>query len=57
MKTEHWGAWLRAALLLGLRPRTFWSLSYREWRLLTESRSSGLSRDELSALMRTYPDF
>ncbi|MBL8548381.1 MAG: phage tail assembly chaperone [Hyphomonadaceae bacterium] len=50
-----WRAWLALALSLGLAPEAFWRLSVREWRALTRA-PAPLSRTDLEALMRAYPD-
>ena len=52
-----WVAPLRLALGLGLSPETFWRLSLKEWRALTETPPAPVpSRADLSALIARYPD-
>jgi len=50
-----WGAWIRAALMVGIEPEAFWRLSLKEWRALFD-RESALARTDLDALMRRFPD-
>ena len=51
-----WRAWLRAAWAVGVPPRDFWRLSFREWRCLTAGPDAVLGAQGLSALMARYPD-
>ena len=51
-----WPAALRLALKLGLTPPVFWQLSLAEWRALTGGNGPGLSRADLDALIKRYPD-
>lgn len=52
-----WAAMLRLALAMGLAPDTFWRLSLREWRMLTElAAGSSLGRAELERMAEIWPD-
>lgn len=52
-----WPKLLSTAMSLGLAPDAFWRLSVREWRAIVALQSlSALSRAELEALARAYPD-
>jgi uncharacterized phage protein (TIGR02216 family) len=42
--------------VLRLTPRTFWSLSLKEWRAFATPRRPALARNDLDALMQRYPD-
>jgi uncharacterized phage protein (TIGR02216 family) len=46
--------------LLGLSPKTFWSMTPRELDsaigVLAPARSGAMGRDDLAALMRAFPD-
>ncbi|MFC7378596.1 phage tail assembly chaperone [Brevundimonas sp. GCM10030266] len=57
MKTP-WGEMLRAAARSGVTPAAFWSLSLREWRLLTSPgrQHEALSRDVFERLAEAWPD-
>lgn len=57
MTPAPWGAWLSAALRLGLAPAAFWRLSLREWRLLTApGPAAPMTRADLAALAQRFPD-
>ncbi|MBU1383675.1 MAG: phage tail assembly chaperone [Alphaproteobacteria bacterium] len=49
---------LRTAALLGLEPATFWRLSLKEWRMLTEAAtaSAPLGRSEFERMTEAWPD-
>ena len=51
-----WAEMLRAALMRGLSPVSFWSLSVREWVWLSGSAPSGLNREAFQALYEEHPD-
>ncbi len=53
-----WRHWLAYAVAgLGLDPQSFWTLTIREWRWLTDrAGAEALSRDGLDALLALYPD-
>lgn len=53
-----WRGALRLAVLrLGLTPESFWRLSLREWRALTEAPAAPvLDRAALDALIARFPD-
>ena len=55
---EIWAALFRHGVLgLRLAPEAFWHLSWREWRMLTETPEMAvLSRQALEDLMREFPD-
>ena len=56
--TAPWGEMLQLATRLGIAPEAFWSLSLKEWRMLT-ARPSGpepLGRDGFERLMEAWPD-
>jgi uncharacterized phage protein (TIGR02216 family) len=54
---NRWARSLAAAAKLGIPPLDFWRLSVIEWRALGSiAGSSPLSRGQLDALMRVYPD-
>ena len=48
--------WL--AVLMGLAPETFWRLSLKEWRMLTEAPSADqpMRRNELDRMAEAWPD-
>ncbi|MBY0562884.1 MAG: phage tail assembly chaperone [Hyphomonadaceae bacterium] len=56
MKSEAWAEMLAAGCALGLAPDVVWRLSVREWRALTRGEAPAMTRDELEALVRAYPD-
>lgn len=57
MKTP-WGEMLRTAARLGVSPDSFWRLSAREWRLMTEptGMAAPLGRGALEQLVEAWPD-
>lgn len=57
MKTP-WGPMLRGAARAGVTPADFWSLSLREWRLLTEAPIEGqpLTRRAFEQMAEVWPD-
>ncbi|MDQ8027213.1 MAG: phage tail assembly chaperone [Brevundimonas sp.] len=56
--TTPWGEMLRVAAGFGVTPAAFWSLSLREWRLLTSPRRPHdvLPRDAFERLAEAWPD-
>ena len=57
LSSTPWGEHLRVAMTMGVSPAVFWSLSLREWRLLTdETGQTGLRTAELASLMAAFPD-
>lgn len=57
MKTP-WMEMARTAAMLGVAPAGFWQLSLREWRMLTEPRSSAapMGRKDLMRMVEAWPD-
>jgi hypothetical protein len=43
-------------MVMGLSPADFWSLSLLEWRWLAEEETPRMSRAEVEALARLFPD-
>lgn len=53
-----WASMMRAAAHLGVGPETFWRLSLKEWRMLTETSSAHapLGRSEFERMAEAWPD-
>ena len=52
-----WARMLRLAVGLGMTPETFWRLSLKEWRALTEVEAApAMGRDAFDELARRWPD-
>lgn len=52
-----WGAWIAAAMSLGVSPPLFWALSLKEWRALAASQAAAsLNRAGFEALAARFPD-
>lgn len=53
-----WRELLQTAAAMGMAPETFWSLSLKEWRLLTQAPAAGqpMRRHELDRMAEAWPD-
>ena len=53
-----WTAMIQAAVRLGIPPGSFWQLSLKEWRMLTNAipQPLPLSRADLDSMIGDWPD-
>lgn len=55
---RHWAEMMQAAARMSVAPESFWRLSLKEWRMLTEgpAQAAPLGRGELERMQERWPD-